>query len=103
MSVGHPEGADQGWGIAGAVAGIAALGVALWQLKLTAQTASSTAPAVTADGGSVAAAGTVRNARARDTAPGTGPGAAAGPGVSASGGSVAAGGDVDGASAHHGP
>ncbi|MFG2233597.1 hypothetical protein ACGFNX_27000 [Streptomyces sp. NPDC048723] len=106
VSVGHPEGADQGWGIAGAVAGIAALGVALWQLKLTAQTAESTVPApqVSAETGSIAAGGTARNARARDTAPGTGSvGAGGRPGISASSGSVAAGEDVDGASAHHGP
>lgn len=91
----------------GAIAGIAALGVALWQLKLTARTAGSPTPApvqVGADGGSVAAAGSIRNSDARDTAPGTGTGTAAGgPGISASGGSIAAGGDIDGASAHHGP
>ncbi|MFD5142522.1 hypothetical protein [Streptomyces sp. NPDC058401] len=108
VSVGHPEGADQGWGIAGAIAGIAALGIGLWQLRLTAGAAAATpasAPvAVTAQGGSVAAGGSVRNARARDTGPGTGTGAATGgPGISASGGSVAAGGDVDGSEAHQGP
>ncbi|MFD3701331.1 hypothetical protein ACFWUZ_35380 [Streptomyces sp. NPDC058646] len=105
VSVGHPEGADQGWGIAGAVAGVAALGVALWQLRITPRTAESTVSApvpVSAEGGSVAAGGGVRNAQARDTAPRTGA-APGGPGISASGGSVAAGGDIDGASAHQGP
>jgi hypothetical protein len=31
----HPEGSGQAWGVAGSVAGVAALGVSLWQLHHT--------------------------------------------------------------------
>lgn len=108
VSVGHPEGSDQGWGIAGSVAAFVALGVGLWQLKRSAPARGSATGGplpVTADSGSVAAAGSIRNADGRDTAPGTGTGAgpAGGTGISATGGSIAAGGDIDGASAHRGP
>lgn len=133
VSVADPEQSSQVWGIAGSAAGIAALGVSLWQVRATARSASSStasaasAPVsgvsgvsgvpgpepVHADGGSNAARGTIRNSRAHDgtvAPPGTAsaptPGATPGPttnGLSASGGSNAAGGDIDGSTAHRGP
>ncbi|MGW9210997.1 hypothetical protein ACWGR4_28925 [Embleya sp. NPDC055664] len=110
VSAADLERSSQVSGVVGSVVAVAALGVALWQLRTTnpppGPAPTPSAPeSVRVRDGSVAGRGNIRNARARDTAPGTPSGtpAAGGPGISASGGSIAAGGDIDGASAHHGP
>ncbi|MFI1385849.1 hypothetical protein [Embleya sp. NPDC020886] len=106
VSAADLERSSQVAGVIGSVLALAALGVALRQLAMTAPPGPAV-ESVQARDGSVAARGSVRNAQARDTAPGgaAGPGTspAAGPGVSATGGSIAAGGDIDGATAQHGP
>ncbi|MFI5861712.1 hypothetical protein [Streptomyces sp. NPDC051546] len=103
VTAGDLERSSQVWGIAGAVAGLGALVVGLLQLRASAA-AAAPVPSVHADGGAIAARGTVRNAQARDTSPsaGSAPAPAAGPGISASGGAIAAGGDVDGSTAQRG-
>jgi hypothetical protein len=104
VSAANLERADQVGGVVGAVAGVAALGVGLWQLRTSVVSAPPPVPpdSVRAEGGSNAARGSIRNSTARDTSA-AGPSApAGGPGVSASGGSNAAGGDVDGARAERG-
>ncbi|MGY4958360.1 hypothetical protein [Streptomyces sp. NEAU-S7GS2] len=91
-------------GVVGTVVGIAALGVALWQLKTSTASPPPTAPSaapVRAESGSNAAGGNIRNAQARDTAPGPST-SSGGSGIVASGGSNAAGGDIDGSTAQHG-
>ena len=95
------ERSSQAAGVIGSVAGIAALGVGLWQLRAGAATPPAAEP-VQAEAGSNAARGTIRNAQARDTAPGTGTSPTGGSGIRATGGSNAAGGDIDGATAQHG-
>ena len=99
VSTADLERSSQAAGVIGSVAGIAALGVGLWQLRVGA--ASSPEP-VQAEAGSNAARGNVRNSQARDTAPGAGTSPNGGPGIRATGGSNAAGGDIDGATARHG-
>ncbi|MCF2525843.1 hypothetical protein [Yinghuangia soli] len=140
LTVGHPEGAGQAWAIVGSLAGVASLGISLWQVSraaastgggnhaLTAATTPVSTPAVqsfvppgapyvSADRGSIAAGGTIRNAQTRysatdsgtDPASSTAPDPAAptsqpgGPGIRADRGSIAAGGDIDGSTTHYGP
>lgn len=101
------ERSSQVAGVVGTVAGIAALGVALRQLRTSTPPPPAPTPvpppSVRAEGGSNAAGGSARNVHARDTAaPTTAPVAGpAGPGVHASGGSNAAGGDIEGSTAQH--
>ncbi|WP_128432712.1 hypothetical protein [Streptomyces cyaneus] len=101
VSTADLERSSQAAGVIGSVAGIAALGVGLWQLRVGAASAPSPEP-VQAEAGSNAARGSIRNARARDTAPGAGTSPNSGPGIRATGGSNAAGGDIDGSTARHG-
>ncbi|MDO0912694.1 hypothetical protein QQM39_18135 [Streptomyces sp. DT2A-34] len=96
------ERSSQAAGVIGSVAGIAALGVGLWQLRVGAASAPSPVEPVQAEAGSNAARGTIRNAQARDTTPGAGTSPTGGPGIRATGGSNAAGGDIDGSTAQHG-
>lgn len=111
LSVADLGRSSQAWGVVGSVASVAALGVALGQLRRSTPVASpgvasvsSPAQRVRAEGGSIAAGGSVRNVRASD-APGAVVGphpGGSGPGVCAVDGSIAAGGDVDGAIARRG-
>lgn len=112
VSAADLERSSQAWGVAGSLAGILALGVALRQLKASMAAAPPVlvppeGPGlVRAEGGSNAAGESIRNSQARDTAPQAGPApgpAPEGPGISASGGSNAAVGDIDGSTAHRGP
>lgn len=100
VTTAHPEGSAQAWGVAGSVASVAALAVAVWQLR---NSAHGPVVPVQADGGSNAAGGSMNNPSARDTRPGSGPPPAQVPGVSASGGSNAAGGDMNDPTAYRGP
>ncbi|MDF3141943.1 MULTISPECIES: hypothetical protein [unclassified Streptomyces] len=102
VSTADLEQSSQAAGVIGSVAGIAALGVGLWQLRLAAASSPSAVEPVQAEAGSNAARGSIRNARAQDTAPGAGTSPNGGPGIRATGGSNAAGGDIDGSTARHG-
>ncbi|MFF4353107.1 hypothetical protein [Streptomyces sp. NPDC001530] len=95
------EQSSQVAGVLGALLAAAALLVALWQLK--AQSGATVPEPVRAQAGSNAARGNIRNAQARDTAPGTGGPPPGDAGIVAQGGSNAAGGDIDGSTAHSGP
>ncbi|MBZ6107771.1 hypothetical protein ACH4FA_01670 [Streptomyces sp. NPDC017966] len=79
--------------------------IAGFVLALVAHLRQRASGPVLARGGSIAATGSVRNARVRSVGPRRRPGAGTPPeaGVWAEGGSIAAGGDVDGSSAYEGP
>ncbi|MEV3856921.1 hypothetical protein AB0J38_21640 [Streptomyces sp. NPDC050095] len=108
VTAAHPDGSGQTWGVAGSVAGVAALGVSLWQLRTPAPGPAPSpvvppvppeppAPVI-ADGCAIAARGNVTNSSTRYTGPV--PSEPAEPphsgesGVVSRDGSIAAGGDV---------
>ncbi|MFB7518107.1 hypothetical protein [Streptomyces sp. NPDC056144] len=102
VTVSHPEGSAQGWGVAGGVAGLVAAGVGLWQLRAAAAGAAAPAPApagpVVAERGGIAARGNVT--RSSTTYVGTPPPSSTPPapgqdGLAARDGGIAAGGDVE--------
>lgn len=115
VTVAHPEGSDQAWGVAGAVAGVAALGVSLWQLRPRAPGtapaggppgASSASPSppgqgepVTGERGAIVARGNVTGSSTRSTGPGTSAPAAPPPGgstgLAGSDGAIVAGESID--------
>ncbi|MEW2524447.1 hypothetical protein [Streptomyces sp. NPDC047071] len=121
VTVAHPEGSAQAWGVFGAVAGVAALGVALWQLRTPGHVpspaggppAAPPAPAppgagepVIAERGAIAARKDVTNSSTRYT--GSAPPASAAPyggapGVAGSDGGIAAGGNVENSHTEYGP
>ncbi|MDR3079980.1 MAG: hypothetical protein LBV60_03480 [Streptomyces sp.] len=102
LTMAHPEGSAQAWGVVGGVAGVAATVVSLWQLR---PAAASPAPAtppppVTAENGGIAARGNVTRSSTRHigTAPTTtppAPGRQPNEGLVARNGGIAAGGDVE--------
>ena len=113
VTIAHPEGSAQTWGVAGSVAGVAALGVSLWQLRVPAPGPAPSGPPATPPGpvpppglvepvtgerGAIVARGNVTGSSTRYT--GTAPAAPAPPpggtsGVAGSDGAIVAGGDVD--------
>ncbi|MEU5215384.1 hypothetical protein AB0G79_04175 [Streptomyces sp. NPDC020807] len=96
VTVSHPEGSAQGWGVAGAVAGIVAAGVGLWQLRAPAPAATTATGPVVAERGGIAARGNVT--RSSTTYVGTPPPSPSPPGqdgLVAREGGIAAGGDVE--------
>jgi hypothetical protein len=116
LTVVHPEGSDQAWGVAGAVAGVAALGVALRQLRASVGVsapvgASPVAPPATSvpsaqpaepvvgERGAIVARGSVRGSSTRYIGPASAaPGASSqggGPGLAGSDGAIVAGGDAE--------
>ncbi|MGW0538625.1 hypothetical protein [Streptomyces sp. NPDC003032] len=101
VSAADLERSNQIMGVAGSVAGIAALGVALWQLRTLSGAAALSSERVRAARGSLAARGSIRNSTARDAGPESGT-SAGNSDIPASGGSIAAGGDIDGSRAQHG-
>lgn len=108
VTVAHPEGSAQTWGVAGSVAGVAALGVSLWQLRVPVTgPAPSGGPVpppglvepVTGERGAIVARGNVTGSSTRYTAPAPAAPAApqpgGTPGLAGSDGAIVAGGDVD--------
>ncbi|MET9345551.1 hypothetical protein [Streptomyces termitum] len=103
VTVKHPEGSAQGWGVVGAVAGVIAAGAALWQLRAAAPPPAPTpaptpADPVVAERGGIAARGNVTRSSTRyaGTPPATPAPVPASPdGLTARDGSIAAGGDVE--------
>ncbi|MET9444401.1 hypothetical protein [Streptomyces sp. NPDC006610] len=110
VTVAHPEGSDQAWGVVGAVAGVAALGVALWQLRASvagpasagapvAPSASGPVEQVVGERGAIVARGSVRGSSTRYVGPASAaPGASSqggGPGLVGSDGAIVAGEDVE--------
>lgn len=77
--------------------------VAGFVLSLVAHVRQKPVDTAVARGGAIAAAGSVRNARARSNGGTWQPDSAPATGIRAEGGSIAAGGDVDGSSAYEGP
>ncbi|MFJ4339588.1 hypothetical protein [Streptomyces sp. NPDC088915] len=105
VTVAHPEGSAQGWGVAGAVAGLVAAGAALWQLRAAAAgnpaPTPPTSPAptgpVVAERGAIAANGNVTGSSTKYTGSspqGSSPGASGTTGLVGRDGAIAAGGDV---------
>ncbi|MFF4277075.1 hypothetical protein [Streptomyces sp. NPDC001536] len=104
VTAAHPEGSGQAWGIAGSVAGVAALGVSLWQLRAPSPHPAPVPPPgpaepVTGERGAIVARGNVTGSSTRYTAPAS-PSPAARPpggtpGLTGSDGAIVAGGDVD--------
>ncbi len=115
VTAAHPEGSDQTWGVAGSVAGVAALGVSLWQLRapspdpapLTDPSGTPPAPVpppgqaepVTGERGAIVARENVTGSSTRYTGP-TPPATAApppgdSPGLTGSDGAIVAGRDVE--------
>ncbi|MER6914857.1 hypothetical protein ABT354_24545 [Streptomyces sp. NPDC000594] len=111
VTVSHPEGSAQGWGVVGAVAGLIAAGAALWQLRVAASATPAPAPPpapspstapVVAERGAIVAQGNVTRSSTRYIgtppaahSPGTS-GAAVGPdGLVGRDGAIVAGGDIE--------
>lgn len=119
----HPDGSAQAWGVAGSVAGVAALGVSLWQLRAPRPALAGGPPAAppsavpppgpveppeSAAGqrGAIVARGNVTGSSTRYTGP-TPPASAApqgGPaGLAGSDGAIVAGQDVEDSHTEYGP
>ncbi|MGW7729859.1 hypothetical protein ACWGJ6_42160 [Streptomyces canus] len=104
MTVAHPEGSGQAWGVAGSVAGVAALGVSLWQLRTPSPNPApipppSPAEPVAGERGAIVARGNVTSSSTRYTGPAPATPAApppgGTPGLTGSDGAIVAGEDVD--------
>ncbi|MFE5729804.1 hypothetical protein ACFQ7A_02670 [Streptomyces sp. NPDC056528] len=113
VTVAHPEGSAQGWGVAGAVAGLVAAGAALWQLRTAA--AGNPAPTpptppaptgpVVAERGAIAANGNVTGASTKytGTPPQTpSPNPSGSTGIVGRDGGIAAGGSVENSKTEYG-
>ncbi|WP_158822079.1 hypothetical protein [Streptomyces sp. NRRL F-5727] len=110
VTVSHPEGSAQGWGVVGAVAGLVAAGAALWQLRTAATSTSAptatpapaptTAPVapVVAERGAIVARGNVTRSSTHYTATSPAPSHPATPdaeGLAGRDGAIVAGGDIE--------
>ncbi len=96
VTAAHPEGSGQAWGVAGSVAGVAALGVSLWQLRAP---APEPAEPVTGERGAIVARGNVTSSSTWYSGP-VHPAPATSPpggssGLAGSDGAIVAGGDVE--------
>ncbi|MFD7982511.1 hypothetical protein ACFV4M_03915 [Kitasatospora indigofera] len=98
VTAAHPNGAGQAWGAVGAVAGVAAVVVALWQLRSTAPVSSASsipsAGPMSGSGGAIVADGEVSGSStsAGGPVPAPAPGPAAG--MHGSSGAIVSGGGV---------
>ncbi|MFF7251547.1 hypothetical protein ACFZBU_47755 [Embleya sp. NPDC008237] len=101
-AAGDLDTADRIASVVGAV--VALLGLA-WTVYVWRPPAGPPAPAVTADGGSIAAGGNVRRSTSRSAQPPAAPPAAppGTGGITATNGSIAAGGDIEDSTTHVGP
>ncbi|WP_405653920.1 hypothetical protein [Streptomyces sp. NBC_00019] len=123
VTAAHPEGSGQTWGVAGSVAGVAALGVSLWELRVPdpgpapagGLPATPLAPVppprpvepVTGERGAIVARGNATGSSTRYTGP-TPPAPAAppqggSPGLAGSDGAIVAGEDVDNSNTEYRP
>ncbi|GAA3092702.1 hypothetical protein GCM10017562_75050 [Streptomyces roseofulvus] len=106
VTVSHPEGSAQGWGVVGAVAGLVAAGAALWQLRTSASSTpaptAGPAPApptpVVAERGAIVARGNVTRSSTHYSGTSPAPSHPATPhaeGLAGRDGAIAAGGDIE--------